>query len=125
MLKSTKIERGAPRRRPLGRPISTVTGLLRRAAKVLRAGWTQDLWTTRGERSGRPCFCLDGALREAAGGVTFGGDLVEGANRKLYRAAFRLVSKATGGSVLSWNDQKGRTKGEVLDVVQKAIKLAA
>lgn len=56
------------------------------------------------------CFCALGAI-----------NAVE-ADYDLKRSAAVVIDNHTGGSVSTWNDTDGRTKEEVLDLFDRAIK---
>jgi len=99
--------------RPRGRPISTVRGVLRRALALIQNGWTKGYWDTKGRRPGRRCFCAEGALRA----VPAGADL-----RRQARTALKSI---VGGDIVIWNDAYSRTKPDVVQAFQKAIKIAA
>lgn len=111
-----------------GRPVSTVAGLLRKALAIVQSGWTKNDYTTRGQRRGRPCHCADGAMQAA---VNRDPTLTTPLPRpkldllSAARAVFRKANDLQGRSIEGWNDNPARTKKDVIEGFQKAIKLAA
>lgn len=98
-----------------------ITNLLKRALKKVERGWTQGPFAV--DREGRSVsvkspaacrWCLDGALMAAAGG--------EGDN---YQKARDFIIKAINDDRwISWNEEPGRTKRQVIAAFKRAIKLA-
>jgi hypothetical protein len=82
-------------------------------------------WTQFAERLPQGSYCITGALRWASG-----------QDREAYQAALECVGRRLnvppcphGGfrchcAVLSWNDQEGRTKGDVIAKLDEAIQAA-
>lgn len=95
---------------------------LGRTRALVRAGWCQ--YDSRRVVDGRQCYCLTGAVwaSAAAGDGDFSHDyrVVKAALAFLRRAARAVVA----GDLPKWNDTYGRTQGEVLALIDKAIALA-
>ena len=95
---------------------------LKRAKALLEGGWTQ--FTRARDAENNPVavgdtravkFCMEGACRQAEIDLSTPDDLlaeyVEDA----------LVNRGKNGHVPEWNDQFGRTKEEVLELMEEAI----
>jgi hypothetical protein len=93
--------------------------ILERSVELIDVhGWGQ------GGHSGRlPRLCLVEAINQAAGGSA--------ADRRLANDACRVVSKhiwpgadlgIPGSALVEWNDEKGRTEGEVRDALLHTAK---
>jgi hypothetical protein len=84
---------------------------------LIENGWTRG--RDKKKRGARTCYCLSGALA-AVVGEDWDSDL--GARTYLKRA----ISPFSPGHVIitEWNDAPGRTKAQVLAVIDGAIKLA-
>lgn len=102
----------------------TAIDVLRRMRSILRKGWTQHAFAR--SASERPVeslsqravtFCLLGAKNRAVCDL--------GADLKMERQSYKLLMRCVpDGSISAYNDAKGRTKPEVLKVVECAIKKA-
>lgn len=106
----------------------TVIDILRRMRVLLRKGWTQGYYakTKRGrvveaESRSAATFCLWGAERRALHELKTA-DLSAGQEAmNLVRRCARIKHSV---ALVDYNDTKGRTKKEILDVVTCAIKKA-
>lgn len=99
--------------------MSAVTEHLQRAIDILeREGWIQGAM-----EGGAGGVCLLGALNIAPSwDVKF--DLVRGEPVSFGYVRDVLEDRIGDRSIVSWNDQPGRTKSEVLDVLREAIERA-
>lgn len=77
--------------------------------------WGQNAFR-RIDEEGRLCYCLMGAMDQAGVNMKAG---VETMNR----AHFWLVKALGNHSPIAWNDTPGREKGEVMNLLDKAIKM--
>lgn len=102
----------------------TVKQVRRKAKALLRpkGSWIKGSYT-----DGVGCYCAAGAIAAAATGTAYGtydnDPLVGKARRALSRAIREEFPSAKG--IETWNDQKCRTKSQVLAAFTRAIKAAA
>jgi hypothetical protein len=96
------------------------------AAKQLieDGGWVQQVYY-----DGRGCFCAVGAVKEIIGDLSFFGR--DSTKQDEYDALIKAVEKVSGkegnrhiDDVFMWNDTLGRTKEEVLEMFDEAIRIA-
>lgn len=98
----------------------TAIDILNQARFLIEKGWTQGApaRTARGrvvlahDRTAR-CFCLVAALYWAA-------DLI-GADARQQNRAYMALKRLIKGSLSGWNDEEGRTREEVLALIDRAI----
>ena len=108
--------------------------VLEAAGERLRLGWIQGAFektlTVNGQKT--PAFCLVGALRSANRALGADGYTLQRAYRSVWEsldpeAKVRLDRPAAPGmhntrSLLSaWNDERGRTKDEVIALVERTL----
>lgn len=84
---------------------------------IAEIGWTQELYARDGRgyechprNVDAVCFCSIGALVRASDGSEAG-----------YLEAETVLSQAMGGFIIPFNDEPGRTKGEILAAFDRAI----
>lgn len=94
--------------------------VLLRALALIEIGWTRGRYKKM--RGDRACYCITGALRA----VETGGGLVV-SDSDAYNFLARVIQPfhPSGVVIWKWNDQKGRTKSQVIAVMKQAINLAA
>lgn len=96
--------------------------ILLKAADILKErGWTQDAFTKRGGS-----VCLLGALNRADNLAADGCSVLKGSGRLGVQftearilAEAKIIENIYIGSIPCWNDNDGRTKKDVLDVLYK------
>lgn len=105
--------------------MSDIAAKLDEARALIEKGWTQHVYV---ERQGRQaCYCLLGAVSKAAVGAP---DYEKGllrSHKKLERAVspvLRALGCADAFSAAVWNDARGRTQAEVVEVLGRAAELA-
>src|SRR6185295_11040321 len=114
--------------RHTGGRMKTVLQILQEARALIAKGWTQGTYYTPDKSK----FCLVGALSEASGPLdthTLATDVRIQAYRKAAEAVAKgLMVDSTPGEhdefyigLVPFNDQPGRTKDEVLALIDKAI----
>lgn len=102
--------------------MSKVRQILQEARNLIAAGWTKGTFARNADGQAVPndsksaqCFCTIGAIRRVAdhGSEPLGP----------YLEAVVAVRQAAGTrNIPSWNDNSNRTKEEVLEAFDKAIK---
>ena len=111
----------------------TTAELLTKAADLLvEKGWTRETY-----QDGNGCMCAVGAITVAAGGSfiydeddapeDFTGpncdtDPIYAAIEAVENVVNGAVSSRASFCVVEWNDEQGRTAGEVIDVIRFAAK---
>lgn len=115
--------------------IKTPKEHLEKALELIKAGWTQGagarnkhglIVPTRDETA--TCYCLDGALYKNINPYMGNQDLdtIDGRARSTIR---HVINKKYGPSkyshnyIILFNDTPGRTKEEVIEVLEEAIRL--
>ena len=102
-----------------------VTATLRDASHLVRKGWVQGVFARNERGSEVPplnpdaCqFCMGGAIWRAASTV---GDLAIRQQLEVAARAQVLRAITPGSSISGWNDDKRRTKPEVVEALRNAI----
>lgn len=102
----------------------SVLDVLRDARGLIAKGWTQGEFSRDANGDYCPmsdpaaaCFCAMGAVYR----VTLSED---GIPIPIHNDVYALLCDAVGGSVVDWNDRRGRTQAEVLAVFDRAIAAA-
>ncbi len=111
-----------------------VDEVLEAAGERLRLGWIQGAFETTLTVNGQktPAFCLVGALRSAARALRADGYTLQRAYRSVWEsldpeAKVRLDRPAAPGMhnthclLSAWNEERGRTKDEVIALVEKTL----
>lgn len=100
---------------------STPIKVLRTALKRVQKGWTQHVWVQRDPETGKVYVCLEGALfgycEANAHGLT---EAQVGAKE----ACLTIIKERFGrqyGDIPTFNDDRGRTQEEVMEVIKLAI----
>jgi hypothetical protein len=108
--------------------MSTAKEILIKAREILTPGrWVQGQWCTI--KNGAECYCLVGALKEAAGiystdvGLPIAWDAFADAEQALERVPEIAAHPHTPHDrlVVIWNDAPGRTRAEVIAALDTAI----
>ncbi len=106
-------EKIVPQPPVIDNPVVTV---LRDAANLLRErGWAQGTYYRGGG------YCLLGAIRMAR----FGGLIISDHDDLLYRSVMDAVGSRIHRDIPDWNDVPGRTKEEVILLLETAAKSVA
>lgn len=100
------------------------------AVDVLRfEGWVQGAFVGRDWEGKRLGYCAMGALAKAIGGEELLDEIVEtgtGTSSRLYWDALIRVTGTIDGDrctcLSEWNDKPGRTKEEVIDLMEETSK---
>jgi hypothetical protein len=101
--------------------------LLRETKRLLKKGWTQKVFAR--DASGDPesqhskaavCWCLTGALSRASEYKNISYENYVSVRQLLEE--FIHAETDTWWTMTTWNDQKGRTQQEVIDLVDKAYR---
>jgi len=106
---------------PASAPEAVVATLTEARRLIAEVGWTQGVYARDAyqnhelyESPRAVCFCAQGAIKRASG---YDVDACV--------AAYRHLTHAIGGSYIpGWNDEKARTKEEVVAAFDRAIELA-
>jgi len=77
-------------------------------------GWGQE-WYHEMLRGNKYNFCIDGAVKEACGDI-------DGWRSIEFRKSLRHLKRFCGKPSHIWNDKRGRTKSDVIALLDKAIK---
>ena len=107
--------------------IKTVKGVLQRAkSKLLKHGWGQNTYYN----GATDCYCIAGAVYYT---VSKNGPIADNMTKKnLLLRTFKALIKGAGlevpadekmveHTILNWNDERGRTRESILDVMDSAI----
>lgn len=87
--------------------------ILAAAADLVGAGWCQREYHKH--RAGAPtCYCVEGAI------YTAGYHLTRSSADRRTQEALRVMRVKVGPCLTSWNDQFGRTQGEVVTALRAA-----
>jgi hypothetical protein len=97
--------------------VSRTLQVLRDAKQLIASGWTQHAASR--ETNGKVLYCSTGALCVAAN------PSADYASTTAYIGAIWALDSVIGagspGSIVKWNDERGRTQAEVLAVFDRAI----
>lgn len=102
----------------------TKTNFLKHTLNLIKKGWTQGNYAVNqegvviGYTSGNACkFCLSGALARTQNDFN-----LSWYNYLSHNVRQLIENNLPDGDVISWNDKKGRTKKQVVSLLNKVIK---
>lgn len=105
-------------------PAVVTAAVLRRARDLLSRGWVQGRISAPGASAAR--WCVVGAVYKAACEEARRRPSCAGQEAHMIDGAVASLRAVTGGEPLAaWNDHPDRTRGDVLEAVDKAMRQAA
>ena len=93
--------------------------VLRKARRLIKAGWTQGMMRSHLEAYKTRCYCAAGAIREV---LRFHTQIADYRGDLLNFAVEALERFTDGENLTEWNDKPGRSQNEVLLLFGKAAR---